>query len=876
MKCSIYIVISFFFFYIGFCFAQETNGNIEGQIVDTSNVPLIDVNISLQSDNLQGILGSAADENGYFQVLNLPLGSYQLKISYVGYQTVTIKDVQIALGKTTNLGAIHLKSRAVDLKEVVVSGKKAIIDPASTTYGGNLKFKDFEALPIDRDYRNMMSLLPLASINSYGGGIDFAGSTSSENKFIIDGVEVNDPGGNVVATRLPYNFIKEVNVKIGGYEPEFDAATGAVITAVTKSGTNQFHGSVFGYYTNNSLIRHSALAPSQGNFSNYDVGFGMGGPIIHDKLWFYAAYNPTFNRREVDVPGYGTSLDKTYINKFAVKLDCSASQNLTFIFTLTGSPSKHHVLGADAPLDIKLLNPDPYFTESNVGMANIALTGNYIIRKNLFLQASFSRIYRSDRIYASTEIGRDKPTFFDVPSWTVSGGYLSSTYDSRYGNNIKIKGTYKTGKHLVNAGFEYKANVIDIHEESNIIYEYNSSTYQQSKGGNFGEAQYRIPYFFLQDSWRIFHNLRIYGGVKFGEEFLLGSDENVDQKITIPIQPRIGFVFLPSEDGLRIFGSFGRFAQEFGLYAATYFFNSNRYYFNTYYDHNPLVDNTGGYTVADSAYIQPEVSGLRATFFDEFSLGYQRLFGKNFSVSLQGIYRVLRETIDDAYLPSLSTSILGNPGRGILSGYPKPYRRYTALVFTVEHRFDEHFNFLASYVLSRNYGNYEGLFDSYNSGGIPNKSVAYNSFDDAWPNITGLLPNDRTHIFKFSGSYQFQFGLIVGISFDFETGTPLNQYAKSSNHYYIRFLVPRGTAGRTPSIWNLSARFMYNLLVMNSYNAKVILDVFNIASQLKPINIDQTAYQFDSKGNITTNTTYGKVIRYQDPMSARFGLEVSF
>ena len=850
-------------------YAQDITGNIEGQIVDTSGTPMFGVNISLQSENLQGIRGGTTDEKGYFQILHLPLGSYNVKISSVGYQSTVFENVQIALGKTTNLGVIHLRSQSVNLSEVVVSGNKSIIDPASTTYGGNLKSKDFEGLPISRDYYSMFYLLPQANSISIGGG------TLSENKFIVDGVDVDDPGGEPIATRLPYNFIKEIELKVGGYGPEFESSTSGVVNMVTYSGTNEFHGSVFGYYTNNSFTRHSELAPSQGNFSDYDIGFGIGGPIIHDKLWFFAAYNPSFNRKDVNVPGFGTSLDKTLIHRFAAKLNWSAAQNLNFIFTITGSPSNHLVVGSpntvygSSLFGTKFINSDPYFFESDVRQANIALIGNYIINQNLFLQASFSRVFRSDRGTPSTIIGQEETFFYDIPDRTISGGYPNSYYDSRYANTLKIKGTLKTGEHTVIAGIEYWANIIDFNERDHEIDKKNTTVYEEYIDGNFGETQMRLPSFFVQDSWRIFRSFRIYAGIRFGEQFLLGSDNKVDQKIAIPLQPRVGFTFIPSEDGSqKIFGSFGRFTQELGLYSSVDYYNSDRYNFQIYFNHNPFVDNTGGDTVYKSNKIHAEVSGLTASYLDEFSLGYQRLFGKNLSVSIQGVYRILRETIDDAYATSLGIYILGNPGKGILSDYPKPYRKYSALIFTVEHRLDEHLNFLASYILSRNYGNYDGLYDPYNRFGNVNESTAFNNVESSQTNLNGLLFDDQTHQFKFSGYYQFQFGLTAGVSFDYESGIPLNKYelGRYLGNNYVKFLVPRGTAGRTPSTWTLSSRIKYDLPFKNLYHVKIMLDIFNIASQLKPLFIGQSV----------SSPTYGRVLLYQDPMSARLGMEISF
>jgi hypothetical protein len=183
---------------------------------------------------------------------------------------------------------------------------------------------------------------------------------------------------------------------------------------------------------------------------------------------------------------------------------------------------------------------------------------------------------------------------------------------------------------------------------------------------------------------------------------------------------------------------------------------------------------------------------------------------------------------------------------------------------------------MASYVLSKNYGNYEGLFDAITHSEFPNENSALNNPSLAPTNTTGLLPNDRTHLFKFSGSYRLSFGMVFGVSFIAQSGTPLSDFA--ALWYGIKFLSPRGSEGRTPSIWDLNARVMYELNFLSSWQTKLILDVFHIASQQEAVDISQFHYwDLDENGNPTNpNPSYGKAYRYQRPMSVRLGIEVNF
>jgi len=184
-----------------------------------------------------------------------------------------------------------------------------------------------------------------------------------------------------------------------------------------------------------------------------------------------------------------------------------------------------------------------------------------------------------------------------------------------------------------------------------------------------------------------------------------------------------------------------------------------------------------------------------------------------------------------------------------------------------------------SYVLSRNYGNYQGLFET--ETGLPgaNVSGAF-EYPETTEDATGLLPYDRTHAFKFYASYRFDFGVTLGAVFSWMSGTPLNEFGIGPHGYERIFLRPRGTAGRTPSIRDINLRLAYLLPPISSfdYQARFILDVFHIASRKEAVNYDQLHYfNIDNNGNqIDPNPTYNLPTSFQPPMSLRFGLEVSF
>ena len=294
--------------FVGATHAQQVTGNLEGRILDAEGKPLSAVNFTVTGPSLQGTRGDVSDRLGYFRILALPAGSYTVKVSHLAYHSVTYENIAVRLGKTSYLAEVRLQSKTIEMSEIVVSGAKPPIDPASTVSGDNLVAEEYEVLPEERNYRSITTLLPQANESFLGDEANFAGATGIENKYYIDGVDVTDPWRGLTGTSLHYNFVKEIEVRTGGYEAEHRSSLGGIVNVVTYSGGNEFHGEAFGFFANNRFAaepRQGALEPNKGDFAQYDAGLSLGGPILRDKLWFFAAYNPTVEREEVDIPGTG-------------------------------------------------------------------------------------------------------------------------------------------------------------------------------------------------------------------------------------------------------------------------------------------------------------------------------------------------------------------------------------------------------------------------------------------------------------------------------------------------------------------------------------------------------------------------------------------
>ncbi len=865
-------------------YSQDITGGLNGQILDSLNKPIEGVEIIVSGTSLQGTRGTTTDSRGYFTLARLPSGIYKIDISSVNYQNLTYENFPVQLGTTSSLGIINLRSGVIKIPEVIIYDKKTVIDPTTTTVGGNLSFKTFDALPTDRNFRSIISLLPQVNESYLGDEANISGGTGPENIYYIDGANVTESFNATGSTNLPYNFVKEIQVKAGGYEPEYGRALGGIVNIITQSGSNEFHGQFFSFFTNNIFggERRPGLEVAKiPNFTSYDLGFSIGGPIVPDKVWFFAAYNPTFDVENVELPGFGKFTDKRVTHLFAGKLNWSLSQSTNLNLSIFGDPFSEHRINTDiVEQGWTIANKDLLFRKWDEGTYNFSLHGWHSVNEDILVDVSASYL---DHLFKYSPDAKFAPLFFDYTSNALSGGYgqISNTTETRLNLNTSL--SFLLGSHSLKAGVQYEGNsyypATQDSPSGSRIEKYSDSLYRVFYSFNDGGTERnRVVSAFAQDFWQISERFILNAGLRWDAQFMISSDGKLWQKITNEYQPRAGMIYLPGKIGSqKIFVSYARFYEEIPMVlVAVYGAKNPRITID--YDHNPLVDTTGGVTRTNFGSIFPRIPNLKGEYFDEFLLGYETEIFKYFKLTLKGTYRNLPQVIEDAYDPNTDNFAIGNPGSANVNFLPKLYRIYKSLEFTIQNLRSENYNLSISYVLSRNYGNYAGLFEDGaaqpNTSSLPDVPIQI-------PNDEGLLPNDRTHVFKISGVYIFDFGLTVGTSFFWGSGTPLTEFSSAYDSFIPNyFLSPRGTAGRTPALWDLNFRFTYDFgyIINSSFKPRLKLDLFHVFNQRTPVNYDQIHYiGIDQNGQPTDpNPNYLTPVAYQPPFTARLGLEVNF
>jgi outer membrane receptor protein involved in Fe transport len=284
-------------------FAQSTTGELRGIIKDSSNgEPVIGATVVATSAALQGEQVVITDEGGGYFLSSLPIGTYTLTVYYNDSQTVQ-SNVLIQLGKSVVVN-IKVSSTSGKGEVITIKGTSPIVDQSSKT-GNTITSEYTNNIPVPRTFGGVLGAAAGAQSDAFG--TSFSGATSAENTFIVEGVNTTDTAFGTLSSNLPNEFIQETEVITGGYNAEYGRATGAVVNVITKSGSDEFKGTIYGYLRPGSLV--SAGKPIIRNGSsisavtdldyNADLGGEIGGPIIKEKLWFHVGYNPTFQKSTV-------------------------------------------------------------------------------------------------------------------------------------------------------------------------------------------------------------------------------------------------------------------------------------------------------------------------------------------------------------------------------------------------------------------------------------------------------------------------------------------------------------------------------------------------------------------------------------------------
>ena len=326
-------------------YAQESTGSLQGTVKDPTGALVPKARILLSGTTLIGMKELVTDASGYYHFANLPPGAYAVTVSAEGFRTLKRGGLVIEAGHLPTVDLILQVGAAATTVEVTESGP--VIDTTTTQTQTNVSLQTLQNAPTGTSFQSVIQYAPMArneplagqSVNGQGSGgsggsvpgssgnglaygFSIGGAADSESSYLVEGQDTENVSGGYSEANVPVDFIQEVQMTTSGVPAEYGGALGGVANVILKKGSNQFHGEIFASYESagtdanpvNGFMRYDptslgsttasgvAIDPAsqiydsqKEHFRNVEPGVLVGGPILANRLWFAASFNPWYN-----------------------------------------------------------------------------------------------------------------------------------------------------------------------------------------------------------------------------------------------------------------------------------------------------------------------------------------------------------------------------------------------------------------------------------------------------------------------------------------------------------------------------------------------------------------------------------------------------
>lgn len=611
---------------VSFAIGQERTGNIEGSVSDPNNALLPGAEVSVTGLDIGFSRNLRTNESGAFTLLQVPPGRYRVTVSSSGFKSAT-SEITVNLGQTAAV-AFNLQI-TTDVTVNVAGGDIAVIDAESNKIQTNISDRRIELTPkANLNFSGVLKVSPAVRDEPLGAGFNIDGSSGAENTFIVDGLEVTNfrTGQLRNVQNVSNEIVSEVQVKTSGFEAEYSGATGGVVNVVTKGGNNQFHGN-FGiqlevdrlnadrrpilrgltnsveYVRPGRTNRGTFLNPPDDEFTNFFPTANLSGPIIKDRLWFFASAAPQFfDIERTTVFPNGTretnSLEQRNDYYFG-RLDGQITDKLRATGTYSYSPQTINggILGFGSTSSIG----DQSQRGGRVNATNFTYGVTYTPTQNWVLSIRGGRGFLNERdgAYGVPNATRIRC----LGSGTVLGslpnfgcGASNSVGFDNIGNNsvtnfdVSIRNTFDAdaqvlindfgGRHILKFGYQLNRleNNVDsgFFNTGRIDYFFGQTAFgigsaqgnaQLTRFGTVGETSSKNQGLFIQDSWSPFSRLTLNLGLRIEKEDVPSFSANgvpIEFDWDDKVAPRIGGAYDLFGDGKsKIFASYGWFYDRF-------------------------------------------------------------------------------------------------------------------------------------------------------------------------------------------------------------------------------------------------------------------------------------------------------------------------
>jgi outer membrane receptor protein involved in Fe transport len=721
------LVATFVLLFAGVASAQETTGTLEGRVVDAQGLAVPGVTVMVTGP--QGVRTLVTDSEGRFSAALLTPGVYSVRAELMGFKATQASDLSVSLGQTRT---VNLRMEVGGLTETVeVTGAASTVDVSATTTGAVLSSEMLARIPVGRRVTDTLYVAPgVSSSGSVGrANPSVSGSTGLDNQYVVDGVNVTNAGYGAIGSysivfgslgsATPYDFVQEVQVKTGGYEAEFGQSMGGVVNVVTKSGSNQFRGSLFGYTRPDFLeAAYKTVQTDNGTVNTVgqgtsDAGVELGFPILEDRLFMFGAINPSWESRTFIAPegfpleSLGEADRNRRLLSYAAKATWQPASAHRLDLSFFGDPSRGE-MGPQRTSSL-LVQDTSSFSEIDYGGHNQTVRYDAIVRNNWLVEAAFARAKNIIEELPSVDEWRVTDTTVTPQVRSGGIGFYEAGNDSE-SLQYSVKSTHVLPDHEIKYGALYEDVAFSQLQQRTgppIVAHDGRTT---ATGANvdiipdirFGQI-YRViranfndvrdthqDYFsaFVQDSWQATDRLTVNAGLRYEQETLIGTFEQLptldgrfldDFTLKNNWAPRIGAVYDVLGGGRsRLFANYGRFfARVPNDLAARILSSDEAITRGDYFDAaltQPIPDGviteTPTGVIATQHFIAPGGGeahtfidpDARLSFKDEYVAGFEWQAMPNTTLGIRYIHRNIGRALEDVGLYPVVACDLGSEG----------------------------------------------------------------------------------------------------------------------------------------------------------------------------------------------------------------------
>lgn len=723
--------------------AQEQTASIEGTLRDEHGGVVPGVSIGIRSATGLALEG-VTDRTGLYRFAALSPGRYDVEASLTGFTPARVEGIDLRLGQ---LLIVDLALQVASVAESVdVLSESPLIAVTQSHHNTSLRDEQIEKMPRGRDHTTLIVQIPGVVNEPRLSGYSIDGASGSENRFIIDGAEYSTTRWGNHLHEVVTDFVDEVQVKSSGYEAEFGGSTGGVINAITRSGTNAWHGDLRFYWSSNVLDADPRpslrLNPTDGSraeyvtysadrYDRFEPGFTLGGPIVRDKVWFFAGYVPAIQPLDRTITFLGNGEERTFrrtesTHNLAASVSAQLGPRWRLRASLTSAPSRGQGFlpeqnGTGDPSG-NYAYDEVWRPTSYSGTVDFTPSPNTL----LSLRAGyFGEDYWTEGIYEG-DLMRYRASSMQLPGvppeYQRPNGYQN--VPTNFGSDrhlserlhVQLDGTLHfsaAGQHQVKTGVQLDrigldmlygmtGNRLDIYWGRSFAgaqgpfghYRIMSNDVLPNRGQiTEGQASVTNVGLFVQDSWRIGPRFTLNLGLRTENERLPSYSRDpefeaspiefsFDQKLA----PRVGFAWDVSGDGRsRLYGSWGIFYDIMKLELAVRSFGAeklNAYWYTLDEPDLSLIENNpdcppacpGRLLFGPLDWRPPNnenvVDDLQPMKLQEAVVGYEHQLRSNLSLGVRYIHKQLDRAVEDVCtITDTLACWVANPGSGELATY---------------------------------------------------------------------------------------------------------------------------------------------------------------------------------------------------------------